>query len=101
MANFDKRLTVHSPIRGSLNDDTSVEITLPLGTEYFVIKSTSGAGDIHWSAVSQAEAENAATAWEVESGKDSGTIVAQPSRLWLHADGGAVVYQVFVVREGR
>lgn len=101
MANFDKRLTVHTPIRGSLNDGATATITLPLGTEYFVIASTAGAGAIHWSAVSQTEAETAATAWIVASAGDSGTVVAQPATLWLHADGGAATYQVFVVREGR
>lgn len=101
MANFDKRLTVHTPIRGTLADNVSVSITLPLGTEYFVIKSTGGAGAIHWSAVSQTEAEAAASAWIIDATKDSGTVVAQPQIIWLHADGGSVDYQVFVVREGR
>lgn len=98
---FEKRLTVNSPIRGSLLNGASVAITLPMGTEYFVIRSTGGAGAIHWSAASLTEAETAASAWVVASTKDSGTVVAQPNMLWLHADGGAVDYEIFVVREGR
>jgi hypothetical protein len=79
----------------------TVTVTLPLGTEYFEVRQTSGAGTIRWSAVSATEAANAATAWNVTTTAPSGNVVASPTALYIHAASGDVVYEIFLVREGR
>lgn len=101
MSGFDKRLTVHTPLRATVLSGVTATVTLPLGTEYFEVRQTSGAGTIQWSAVSAAEAGTAATAWNVDSTTPSGNVVAAPAALYIHAAGGDVDYEVFVVREGR
>ncbi len=98
---FDKRLTVHTPLRATVLDTATATVTLPLGTEYFEIRQTGGAGSIQWSAVSAAEAAVAATAWAVTTSAASGNIVANPNAVYIHAEGGDVDYEIFLVREGR
>jgi hypothetical protein len=97
MSGFDKRLTVHTPLRATVLSAATAAVTLPLGTEYFDVRQTSGAGTLQWSAVSAAEAANAATAWAAPSGN----VVASPTTLYIHAASGDVVYEIFLVREGR
>lgn len=101
MSGFDKRLTVHTPLRATVTDGNTGTVTLPLGTEYFEIRQTAGAGSIWWSAVSAAEAAVAGTAWVVTTSAASGNIVANPTALYLHAEGGDITYEIFLVREGR
>jgi hypothetical protein len=97
MSGFDKRLTVHTPLRATVLSGVTATVTLPLGTEYFDVRQTSGAGTLQWSAVSASEAATAATAWTAPSGN----VVASPTALYIHADSGDVVYEIFLVREGR
>lgn len=97
---YDKRLLPHTPIRGSLEDDATLPVQLPIGTEYIRVRVTSETGAVHWSAISAAEAAVPATAWQVDIDNPGDTLICSPTLLWLHAVG-AVDYEILVVREGR
>lgn len=97
---IDKNLTVHPALRGTVLNTVTAEVTLPSGTEYFVIEEEGGAGAIRWG-VSAAYAESATQYHEVAASGSSGIIAANPPSVFIHAEGGAVNYYIFVVRQGK
>lgn len=97
---IDKNLTVHPALRGTVLNNATTEVTLPSGTEYFVIEEEGGAGAIRWG-VSQAYAESATQYHEVSASGTSGVIAANPPSVFLHAEGGNIDYYIFCVRQGK
>lgn len=97
---IDKNLTVHPAIRATVLSGATAEVTLPSGTEYFVIEEEGGAGDIHWG-VTQAYAEHATQHHAVAASGTSGVIAANPASVFINASGGNVDYYILVVRQGK
>lgn len=97
---LDKNLTVHPALRATVLSGATTEVTLPAGTEYFVIEEEGGAGAIRWG-VTAAYAEHATQYHEVAASGTSGVIAANPPSVFIHAEGGNVDYYIFVVRQGK
>lgn len=97
---IDKNLTIHPALRATVTSGNTEEVTLPSGTEYFVIEEEGGAGDIHWG-VTQAYAEHATQYHAVSASGTSGVIAANPGSIFINASGGDVDYYILVVRQGK